>query len=298
MSPIRTVALIGASGHLGAGLLPLLRQHYIVTIISRVSSKAEFQQDERLKVARIQDDYPVDELTTAFQDIDAVVCAITPTGSSAQFNIIDASIAAGVKHYIPAEFGLDTNDPMKKRILPALLPKIQVLDRLRSLGPDAGLSWTGIATGLFLDWGLKIGFLHYDLAHQKAEILGDGDTEFSATNVPDIAQAVHGVLQQYDTVYRNKYIFVQTLLTSQNKLLEALQRVTGKQWDVSYISDEKFLEGAKQKKEEGRMNEERYDQIFRLGVLHSNFEGKEGFAPELLQPANLDKVIAKVLGHT
>lgn len=296
MSQIQSVALIGASGHLGAGLLPLLRQHYIVTIISRASSKAEFQQDEHLKIARVKDDYPVHELTTAFLGIDAVVCAITPTGSSAQFNIIDAAIAVGVKHYIPAEFGLDTNDPMKKQILPALLPKIQVLDRLRSLGSDAALSWTAIATGLFLDWGLKIGFLHYDLAHQKAEILGDGDMEFSATNVPDIAQAIHGVLQQYNTVYRNKYIFIQTLLTSQNKVLEALQRVTGKQWDVSYISEEKFMEGAKQKKEEGRMNEERYDQIFRLGILYSNFEGKQGFAPELLQSANLDREIAKLLG--
>ncbi|KAJ9604958.1 hypothetical protein H2200_010347 [Cladophialophora chaetospira] len=294
MSPIKTVALIGASGNLGEVLLPLLRQHYKVTIISRVSSKAQFQEDERVKVTRVKDDYPVDELTAAFQNIDAVVCAVAPTSSGAQFNIIDAAIASGVKHYIPAEFGLDTNDPMKKKILPALLPKIQVLERLRSLAPDSTLSWTAIATGLFFDWGLKIGFLHLNLAQQKAEILGDGNTKFSATNVPDIAQAVHGVLQQYDTVYRNKYIFIQSLLTSQNEVLKALEKVTGKQWDVNRISEDQLLERARQKKEDGKVNEERYDQIWRLGILHSNFEGKEGFDTQLLQPVNLEEEVAKV----
>ena len=295
MSQIKTVALIGASGNLGAGLLPILRRHYHVTVISRVSSKAEFQQDQGLQIVRVQDDYPVDELTAAFHNIDAVVCAVAPMSSGAQLNIIDAALAAGVKHYIPAEFGLDTNDPMKKSVLPGLIPKIRVLERLRSLDSSTSLCWTAIATGLFFDWGLTIGFLKFDLVHQKAEILGDGNIKFSTTTVPDVAQAVLGVLQHHDTIYRNKYIFIQSLLTSQNEVLETLQKLTGKQWDVHRISDEDFLERAKQKKENGNANGERYDQIFRLGVLHSNFEGKENFAADLVQPANVEAEVAKVV---
>jgi nucleoside-diphosphate-sugar epimerase len=295
MSQIKTVALVGASGNLGIGLLPLLRQHYGVTILSRVSSRAEFHEVEGLKVVRLKDDYPVDELTTAFHNIDAVICAVAPKSSSVQFNIIDAALAAGVKHYIPAEFGVDTTDPMKKQVLPALIPKIQVLEKLRSLDSDASLSWTAIATGLFFDWGLKIGFLRFDLVHQKAEILGDGNTKFSATTVADIAQAVVAVLQQYNTVYRNKFIFIQSLLTSQNEILETLQKLTGKQWDVKRISEQEFLERAKKTKEDGHADQERYDQILRLGTLYSNFESKAGFAAQLLEPKNVETEIAKVL---
>ena len=77
----KSVCLIGASGNLGTLILKHLlssAQNLDVTVLSRQSSTAKFP--DGVKVTRIPDDYPVDELTKAFQGIDVVVASVSMFG--------------------------------------------------------------------------------------------------------------------------------------------------------------------------------------------------------------------------
>lgn len=67
-----------------------------------------------------------------------------------QKNIIDAAVEAGVKRFIPAEFGIDTSKEKAVEIMTFLRVKPQIINYLRSI--EDKITWTGIITGPFFDW--------------------------------------------------------------------------------------------------------------------------------------------------
>jgi hypothetical protein len=71
-----------------------------------------------------------------------------------QKTAIDAAVAAGVKRFIPSEFGINTRKVRGTPIGTILTGKIDVVDYLEEVAAkgDGGFSWTGLSTGLFFDW--------------------------------------------------------------------------------------------------------------------------------------------------
>lgn len=86
-----------------------------------------------------------------FKDQDAVVSLISTADVSQQETIIDAAVAAGVKRFLPSEFGSDTSVENLAGIAPLLAPKQEVVRYLRTKEP-AGLSWTALCSGSWIDW--------------------------------------------------------------------------------------------------------------------------------------------------
>lgn len=86
----------------------------------------------------------------AFKGQDAVV-QIYFSGAPQSKVLIDAAIKAGVKRFIPSEFGIDKGDDEVVKMVPFLAFKQEVSDYLISK-EDTGLTWTGIITGGFFDW--------------------------------------------------------------------------------------------------------------------------------------------------
>lgn len=138
-----------AGGNLGPTVLAGLDAdpHFTVSILSRQESTSTFP--DKYKVHKT--DYTLDSLVAAFKGQDAVVSTITTTSTSLQKDVIDAAVKAGVKRFIPAEFGGDTSNPATHEVLPAFAAKVEVIDYLRSK-ESSGLTWTGILTGPFFDW--------------------------------------------------------------------------------------------------------------------------------------------------
>lgn len=95
-------------------------------------------------------DYSHDSLLEAFRGKDAVVNTITMPDLADQLRIIDAAIEAGVKRYLPAEFGIDTSKAATVEIVPFLKVKPEVVKYLRS--KEGEISWTALITGPFFDW--------------------------------------------------------------------------------------------------------------------------------------------------
>lgn len=209
----------------------LLAAKYDVTVLTRVSSNHTFPSS--VKVAKVDYD-SVDSLTEALRGHDACVCTITTTAISLQRNLIDAAIAAGIKRFIPSEFGSDTFNP-KARQLPFYAQKVEVQEYLmKRASEDGNLTYTFICNNVFLEWGLRADFL-LNLKERKAELYDGGDQRFSATSLRTVAKAVNSVLQHLEET-KNRQVYIQDVAITQRKLLELAQKLTpGEQWDIKVV---------------------------------------------------------------
>eukprot|EP01116_Phalansterium_solitarium_P008136 TRINITY_DN21476_c0_g1_i1.p1 TRINITY_DN21476_c0_g1~~TRINITY_DN21476_c0_g1_i1.p1 ORF type:complete len:119 (+),score=17.26 TRINITY_DN21476_c0_g1_i1:113-469(+) len=103
--------------HAGFGILGQLiikellsRKSYTVTTLVRPgsvaakSSTAQALQDAGAKVVEVDFKSP-DALKAALHGVDAIISAVSGTGFLDQIPLIEAAKEAGVKTFIPAEFG-------------------------------------------------------------------------------------------------------------------------------------------------------------------------------------------------
>lgn len=151
MSSIKKVVIIGAGGHLGPSILAAFDKdpNFTVSILSRKSSTQKFA--DHITVHRVSDDYPEAELLEAFKGQDAVISTIATASAGQQHSIIDAAIKAGVKRFVPSEFGSDTRNDKAMAILPQYFKgKADAVDYLKSK-ESTGLTWTAFVTGCFFE---------------------------------------------------------------------------------------------------------------------------------------------------
>ena len=101
-------------------------------------------------------------LRRALRHQDAVVSCLgdVPAAVQAQESLLKASLAAGVKRFVPSEFGSDTTN---RHVIsyPFFKAKVEHQRRLRQAARTHGdFSYTLLITGPFLDWGLsKVPFI-------------------------------------------------------------------------------------------------------------------------------------------
>lgn len=78
----------------------------------------------------------LDSLKAALKGQDAVVSTLGAFAAAQQTSLIDAAIAAGVKRFIPSEFGSDTTHP-KVSALPVYRDKVAAQQYLKEKPPPA-----------------------------------------------------------------------------------------------------------------------------------------------------------------
>ncbi|KAH7128553.1 NmrA-like family protein [Dendryphion nanum] len=234
-SEIKNVVLIGANGNLGRILLSALVQskYFQVTVVNRVSS-SDISYDG---VIVVKSAFTQSDLAKVFAGQDAIVSAVGAEGFNEQKTFIDAAIEAGVKRFIPSEFSTNTLSDAVLELVPLFNAKKAVLDYLKEK-ESTGMTWTGLAGGLLLDWGLQAGFLGFDLAGKKATIWDDGNTPYSATSKEDIGKATVSILRNSSET-ANRYLHIATATVTQNAILDAVQNRTGENWSVERVSTDK-----------------------------------------------------------
>lgn len=99
----------------------------------------------------IDDTYPQDQLVGAFKGQDAVISLLPPVDVNQLNSIADAAAQAGVKRYIPSEFGSDTAAPEVLKLIPMFNKKAAITDYLKTK-ESSGMSWTAVVNGAFFDW--------------------------------------------------------------------------------------------------------------------------------------------------
>lgn len=249
-SAIKNVLVVGATGNVGKSTLKTLSEDgFQVTGLSRQVPSESAPGGVKL----LQTDYSASSLLEAFRGQDAVVSAVSSTAPGSlelQKSLVDAAIAAGVRIFIPSEFGMDTSDRSAPNFIPFLAEKIAVLDYLKERQDK--ISWIAVVTGAMFDWGFKIpGFLGWDVNARTATIYDGGDIPYDATNLDQVGRAIAKSLKKSELT-KNQYVYVNSFTVTQNEILRALEKITGEKFTVSQGTVEDLWQGGAAQLKEGQ----------------------------------------------
>ncbi|KAM0261425.1 hypothetical protein ACHAQJ_002278 [Trichoderma viride] len=248
-APIKNVALTGANGSVGKVLLKALVNagSFNITILRRSSSSATYP--DGVKVVDV-DFESADSLTAALAGQDAVVSAVAGSAPvSEQKLLVDAAIAAGVRRFLPSEFGCDLDNELARK-LPVFSLKIELQNYLKEKAKTTPLTYTLAYSGPFLDWGLEHQFL-LKTVDSKPKLYDGGNTVFSTSTLATVAQAVVAILSKPEET-KNKEVRFQSAAISQNELLALAKEVAPQRdWqpeavkvdDVISVADERLSKG-------------------------------------------------------
>ncbi|KAH7193799.1 uncharacterized protein B0J16DRAFT_336021 [Fusarium flagelliforme] len=229
MSALKNIAVAGAAGDLGSAVFKALldSNKFNLTVLTRPTSTSTFPSN--VKVIKVDYD-SLSDLTSALQGIDAVVSAVGSLAIPSQNLLIDAAIAAGVKRFLPSEYGSNLVIPSVRK-LPTFATKVEIEDKL--IGLKDKISYTFVYNGIFLDWGIKNNFF-FDFSQPEVTIWDEGNVEFSTTTLASVGDAVVGVLNHPEET-KNRIVYVQDTVLTQNKFLELAKQASGKEWKVKHV---------------------------------------------------------------
>jgi hypothetical protein len=197
---------------------------------------------ENVKV--ITTDYSPTSLALAFSGQDAVLSLLSLSAISQQYTLVEAAVKAGVKRFLPSEFGTDNSSASVLAIVPPFRVRTELIDTLKAKqAAGSPIEWTAVVTGMFLDWGLRTGFLDLNVEQRTAELWDDGDVPFTATNLTVVARTVVKLLSDaaaYEAS-RNAYIYTGSVTTTQKELLAATEKATNAKFKVTRIESQKLI---------------------------------------------------------
>ncbi|KAM3083830.1 hypothetical protein ACMFMG_002060 [Clarireedia jacksonii] len=272
MSSIKNVIIAGASGALGKPILDVILNSgkFNVSVLTRASSKSQFPSS--VKVFSVDFD-SVESLKAAFKGQDAVVSAVGTEGFLGQKTLIDAAVAAGVKRFLPSEFGSDLANP-KTKTLPVFGYKVAVADHIEeAASKNPEFSYTYVRCGPFLDWGLEHNFI-FDSASGKPRIFDGGDQLFSTTTLETIGHAVVGVLSKPEET-KNRAVYIQDLTTSQNRLLALAKEIAPeKSFEPVPVSTDDIYKSSNEKLSKGEVTMEVMVGYIFVSIFGEGYGGK------------------------
>ncbi|KAL6889089.1 hypothetical protein GGI43DRAFT_430807 [Trichoderma evansii] len=298
MAAYKNVAIAGSTGILGPSVVEVFQKsgHFNITLLARASNfDAVEAQFPGLRIAQI-DYYSPESLVKALENQDAVVSALNHELHKPQIALIDASIKAGVKRFIPSEYGADASI-QEVRDVPYLRSKGIVQDYIIK----SGLPYTFLYTGPFLEWGLKRFFLNPDNA--DAHVWNGGDIRIGTTTLSDVGLAiVNTLLKPAET--ENRHLYIASRVTTQNKVLAAVRETHPElKFSVVLRDLENSLAAAWEADKAGRSGEFGFIRDFLAACLykyHREYKVNETRDNDLLgiktlSPEEFKQVIGKAL---
>ncbi|KAK3381198.1 hypothetical protein B0H63DRAFT_475082 [Podospora didyma] len=223
-APLKNIAITGAAGSLGSVVFKTLLDagKFNIRVLRRAGSSSTFPAG--VEVVDVDFKSP-SSLKSALVGQDAVVNTMASyVDNTPHTALATAAFEAGVKRFIPAEFGANL-DSAATRALPIFAGKVEVQDYLAQAvktNPE-GTSYTLIYNAAFLDWGLQNDFI-LAISEAKPIILNGGDLPFSTTTLQSVADAVVGVLT-HPAETKNRAVHVHDIVLTQNRLLALAKQV-------------------------------------------------------------------------
>ncbi|KAK6431663.1 hypothetical protein LTR95_012176 [Oleoguttula sp. CCFEE 5521] len=244
MATSNRVVIFGASGNVGQFVVPALHKAGLeITVVTREGSKTTKSYGYARTASTDYSSHS--DLVSIIRGHASVISLLSAGVLELQKNIIDAAIEAGATLFIPSEFGHDTTNEEVLSLLPVFGAKAGIIQYLQEREKD-GLSWTGIITALFFDWGLPRGAFCIDFKAGKATILDGGDTVFSAANMDDIAASVVSLVTDASARerYKNQHVYVSSVQTTQNEILAVAEAYVGKKFALTMFDSEEVYADA------------------------------------------------------
>ncbi|ETS85257.1 hypothetical protein PFICI_03282 [Pestalotiopsis fici W106-1] len=226
MSTFKNILLIGATGSIGSVVLEALTKElsFTLTVLQRASSKAKLP--EHLRAVIIADSYPTEDLVQAFKGQDVIVNCMTSLSVMDQFRMIDAAISAGVKRYVPSEYGLNNMRPEAQALNAVFRAKGKVQEYLRARAAEGVIEWMSVSCGMWIKWSMAHEFLGMHVAERRFVFWDDGDGFFSCTTEENTAAGLIEALKRPGET-KNNNIFLSDFAISQKQLLEVIEKIQG-----------------------------------------------------------------------
>ncbi|KAJ9427234.1 hypothetical protein QL093DRAFT_2197899 [Fusarium oxysporum] len=260
---------------------------FSVSVAKRASSKSTPAHASSVNIVTIPDDLAIEGLIPILKDQDAVIASFPLTGVVDQhLRLAEASAKAGVKRFIPADFGsCDAQSEQAKKLLKLYRDKDTVRSKAVELAKEyPSFSWTSLVCGHFFDYGILDGLLHTDLETNTAVILDKG-------------RSLVAVLKRPDST-KNRLLYVQSFCKTQLEVVAALEKATGVEWKKEFVDSKAFLEREVNKLAVEYSHHAMEEIVFVLGALDAEWPKRgDAFAmKELgLEDEDLDKVVQKVV---
>lgn len=250
----------------------LVDQGFTVTIFSRNANPEGTPKGATVKSVDYDD---LESLKSALAGQDAVVSVLGSLALGAQqAKAAEAALAAGVKRFIPSEFGINTRKAQGQPVAKILGYKIALVDDLTAKAKaNPNFTWTGLCTGMFFD------FLGFDGKGKKVSIVDSGNEPFQTSTKGFIAKAVAGILK-HPKETANQYLSIASFLPTQNEILKIVEAETGSKWDVTKEDSTEL-----QKDGEEKLSKGDFSAFFPLLRVQLYKDG-EGQAPKASETAN------------
>jgi hypothetical protein len=232
----------------------------------------------------------------ANNDVEYLISALSAAQYELQKLLADASIAAGVRRYILADYGsCRSDDPYILDLLPSFRRKREVREHCMRLvedqessksttsHPDSGFSWTSLFTGHFFDYGLKSELLGFNIENKDGILFDEGNDTWSTSTTAQIGRGVVACIDNNQRLEatRNKILLIQSFRVSQRQVVNTINSLLKergkKEMEVKKVSSRQFvrdrMEGAA--KGEDLATEE---MVAVLGIKRTDWKGDPGFA--------------------
>lgn len=166
---------------------------------------------------------------------------VAGTAIKTQTVLVDAAALAGVKRFIPSEYGSVTTNP-KLKTFPLYENVFMIRNYLEEKADAGQLTWTVLACGAFLEFLLassSTGFL--DFAGRKTTLLDEGDNRLSSTRLATVGKAIAEILKNSEAT-KNRVVKVSEVILTQNQLLKTAEKLKpGDKWQISKVASSVLL---------------------------------------------------------
>ena len=183
---LRQLAEINADSR-NARITVLLRASAVATQDS--SKKRALEELQILGIHILQADVindSVETLAEHFRHFDTVIsCVGFVAGAGTQLKLTQAALKAGVKRYVPWQFGVDYDVIGKRSPQDLFDEQLEVRELLRA---QRTTQWLIISTGMFTSFLFEPAFGVVDLAKNTVHALGTWDTQVTVTTPEDIGK--------------------------------------------------------------------------------------------------------------
>ena len=250
-TPAATILVIGA-GELGLAVINgLLEQNpesaeSISVFLRPPADTAREQVDRQLQGKGLQIVHgdlateTVDGLAAIFARFDTVVCCTGFVGGPGiQCKITTAVLQAGVKRYVPWQFGVDYDVVGRGSGQEVFDEQLDVRDMLRG---QSATQWVIVSTGMFTSFLFELAFGLVDLEWGRVHALGSWDNRLTVTTSDDIGRLTAAILA-HEPHIRNEVVYVAGDTFSYVRLADMVEDHLGREvervlWDMDRLRSE------------------------------------------------------------
>lgn len=182
----------------------------------------------------------VEDLAAIIAPFDTVICCTGFVGGpGTQRRITAAVLEAGVKRYVPWQFGVDYDVVGRGSGQEVFDEQADVRVMLRA---QTATEWLIISTGMFTSFLFEPTFGLVDLEHGKVHALGSWSNRLTVTTSTDIGRLTAAILAHEPRI-RNEVVYVAGDTFSYAQLADMIERHLGRAvdrvlWDMDRLRDE------------------------------------------------------------